>query len=335
MSDQPTDQQQAQSVRGAGDRTVQQYQEWMQINGAAHLMRAARESGVTAALRDRQHSLEELCEALSLQPATTRLLLGGLVAIGYVEQYGDDYALARAGHLLCQYDEDLGDARYGTLVARLKGETVESLSADSYRDDIAATQWIHTSAAMQAAEVLDVGGESYQGTRVLDLGCGSAVWSCAMAHRDETATVLAVDHPGAVEAARATAQSINLQDRYEFLPADPRQVDLGEREFDLVVLAQVLSAYSDDEAAALVKQSASVLASGGRLAVPDLYIGPGKAGLKESLGRLTTNLATPAGRVRELRDCQQMLLAAGLGAIQFTYLAASPTGLGMMVAEKA
>ncbi|MCC9600329.1 class I SAM-dependent methyltransferase [Stieleria sp. JC731] len=327
---------QAQSIRSAGDRTVQQYQEWMQINGAAHLMRAARQSGITAQLREKQHSLSELCEALSLNESIAKLVLDGLVAIGYVEQYGDDYALARAGHLLCQYDEDLGDARLETLAEQLKSDSKSASLGDveKFRTDLAATQWVHTSAAMQAAEILDIGGEGSQGTRILDLGCGSAVWSCAMAHRDGKSTVVAIDLAGQIEAAQSTADSIGLGDRFSTIESDPRSASPESDSFDVAILAQNLSAFSDDEAAGLLKTAFQSLVSGGQLAIPDLYQGPGKATLKESLGRLTIGLATTAGRARDLRQCQQMLIAAGFTGIQFTYLAASPMGLGMMVAQK-
>lgn len=324
------------AVRAAGDRTIEQYQNWMQTNGAAHLMRAARKSGVTAKLREGQHTLQQLCESLSLDPATTRLTLEGLVAIGFVEQYQDDFALARAGHLLCQYDEDLGDSRWETLADQLKaGGHRQTIESAPYRSRLAATQWIHTAAAMQAAEILDIGGEaSPSGIRILDLGCGSAVWSCAMAHRDADATIVAVDDRMAIEAAKTMAESIDLADRFKSIESDPRQATVGENQFDLVVLAQLLSGYSNSEAADLLKQSAAALKSGGRIVAPDFYVGPGKAGLKECLSRLAVHLATPAGRVRELRECQQMFVEAGFGAIQFTYLAASEAGLGMIVAEK-
>ncbi|MDM4017341.1 class I SAM-dependent methyltransferase [Roseiconus lacunae] len=334
----PQESDQSQSIRSAGDRTVQQYQDWMQINGASHLMRTARQSGITARLREKQHSLGELCEALSLNEDCAQLVLDGLVAIGYVEQYGDDYALARAGHLLCQYDEDLGDSRFESLLPKLKltsssndGSTADT---ESFRNDLAATQWIHTSAAMQAAEVLDIGGEGMQGLRILDLGCGSAVWSCAMAHRDPESSVTAVDLAGPLESARSTAESIGLQSRLKTIEANPPEAELGEQEFDLAVLAQVLSAYSDEQAAGLLRKAVGAVRPGGRVAIPDLYLGPGKASLKETLGRIAIHLATPGGRARDLRKCQQMMTEAGLGAIQFTYLAASPMGLGMMVAEK-
>ncbi|QEF96359.1 Mg-protoporphyrin IX methyl transferase [Stieleria maiorica] len=326
---------QASAVRAAGDRTIQQYENWMQTNAAAHLMRAARESGITARLREKQHTLDELCQSLSLCTETTKLLLDGLVAIGFVEQYEEDFALARAGHLLCQYDDDLGDSRWERLVGRLNNRGLAEVDAAAHRARIAATQWIHTAAAMQAAEILDIGGESATpAPRILDLGCGSAVWSCAFAHRDAGATVVAVDEAAALKAACSTADSIGLSDRFRTIESDPLAATVGEQQFDLVVLAQSLSGYSDDQAARLLQKSAAALKSGGRIAAPDFYLGPSRAGLKESLGRLSVHLATPAGRVRDLRECQAMFLAAGLGEIQFTYLAASEAGLGMMVAAR-
>lgn len=324
------------AVRAAGDRTIEQYQNWMQTNGAAHLMRAARQSGITSRLREKQHTIEELCEALSLDPATTQLVLDGLVTIGFVEKYGEDFALARAGHLLCQYDEDLGDSRWDTLVDRLKTSSSDkACDSSDYRSRLAATQWIHTAAAMQAAEILNIGGdESSRGIRILDLGCGSAVWSCAMAHRDADSTIVAVDQASAIRAARSTAESIGLDDRFSAIESDPTLATVGEQQFDLVVLAQLLSGYSDAQATDIVEKAVTALKPGGRLVAPDFYIGPGRAGLKESLSRISIHLATAAGRVRELRECQEMFVSAGLGAIQFTYLAASEAGLGMIVAEK-
>lgn len=331
---------QAEQVRAAGDRTIEQYQQWMQTNAASHLMRAARQCGITARLRERQHTLEELCDSLSLESTTAGLLLDGLVAIGFVEHYGDDFALARAGHLLCQYDEDLGDSRWATLVDRLDRSKPDPESEqDRYRSRLAATQWIHTAAAMQAAEILDLGSPSEAGAteslRILDLGCGSAVWSCAMAHRDPSATIVAVDQAGALQAARTMAESIDLADRFRGIEGDPRHVTVGSEAFDLVVLAQLLSGYNDQDAAAVLSKAAASLRSGGRLVAPDLYLGPGRAGVKEAFGRLAVHLSSAGGRVRDLRECQGMFLAAGLTSVQFTYLAASEAGLGMIVAERA
>ncbi len=111
------------SAQGAARQTLDQYHQWMQINAASHLIRAARTVGLIGQLREGQRTHEQLCQTLSLAAGSSLLLLDALVAIGIVEKYGDDFALSRAGHLLCQYDDDLGDRRWDRLVDRLRGES--------------------------------------------------------------------------------------------------------------------------------------------------------------------------------------------------------------------
>ena len=245
------------AVQAAGDRTLDQYQDWMLTNAASHALRIARRLGITARLRERQHTIEELGEALGLDSTRLKPLLETLVAIGFVEQYETDYALARAGHLLCQDDEDLGDARWERLEDCLRQGAPADSSA--YHARVAATQWIHTAAAMQAAEILDIGGEGApRGPRILDLGCGSAVWSCALAHRDAESTVVAIDTAEALGRARAMADSIGMGERFRMIEASPEAATLAADSFDLVVLAQQLSSRRDDDAAHLLSRAVRV-----------------------------------------------------------------------------
>ncbi|MEO1527380.1 MAG: class I SAM-dependent methyltransferase [Planctomycetota bacterium] len=320
-----------QAVQAAGDRTLDQYQDWMLTNAASHILRTARTLGVTKRLRERQHTIEELGQALSVEESRLRPLLDALVSIGFVEHYETDYALARAGHLLCQDDEDLGDGRWEQLESRLRGD--DPADSVDYQRRLAATQWIHTSAAMQAAEILDIGGsDSPRGLRILDLGCGSAVWSCAMAHRDADSTVVAIDEAASLSRARAMADSIGMGDRFRMIESSPDVATLAEASFDLVVIAQQLSSREDEVATRLLGRAVASLQPGGRLVAPDYYAGPAKPSLNESVAALSL-VAETAGRARPLPEVQQMLLAAGLTSIQFTYLAASRQGLGMVVAS--
>jgi hypothetical protein len=155
-----------------------------------------------------------------------------------------------------------------------------------------------------------------------------------MAHRDADASIVAVDQAASIQAARSTADSIGLADRFSAIESDPTVATLGQQHFDVVILAQMLSAYSDSQASGLLQKATDALRPGGRLVAPDFYLGPGRAGLKESLARLSIHLATAQGRVRDLGECQAMFVAAGLGSIQFAYLAASEAGLGMIVAQR-
>ncbi|MGI9473043.1 MAG: methyltransferase domain-containing protein [Rubripirellula sp.] len=318
----------------AQDRTLDQYQQFMRINAAANLFRSAREVGLLRELREGQRTLEQLCEALSLKPEATRLMMDALVATSIIEKYGDDFALSRVAHLLCEYDEDLGDQSWQRLPAQLRGEA-PPIDDQSYLDSVAATQWIHTPSAMQAAEILDLGGEDeLQGPSILDLGCGSAVWSSAMAHRDPKAVVTAVDSEAALKAAKSTADSIGLGDRFQVIEADSGQVELAEAAYDMVVLAQRLSRLSSDAGRELLTRAISAAKPGGRLIVIDLFRGPTTPNISECIEALMLELNTTDGSIRTMQEIQDELQELGLEQVQFTFLADSRVNMGMAVGTR-
>jgi 2-polyprenyl-3-methyl-5-hydroxy-6-metoxy-1,4-benzoquinol methylase len=325
-------------IMSAQDRTLDQYHEFMQVNAVSHLLRTARQVGLIDQLRKGQHTADELADTLSLQTGTLALTLDALVAIGIVEKYDDDFALSRSAALLCQYDEDLGDERWETLADAIQGKPdVASGSREdaAYHAHIAATQWVHTPSAIQAAEILDIGGEDeIQGPTILDIGGGSAVWSCAMAHQDAKATLTVVDHEGAIEAARTMANSIDLIDRFDAMVADPMKSNLPSEEFDIAVIAQRISALGDEMAGELMARAVAAVRPGGRVVVIDQFRLPSKPNLSETIEALKLNLETKQGYMRSLEDGKDLFAGAGLGLVQFSFLAASRTNLGLMVGVK-
>ena len=320
----------------AQDRTLEQYHQLMQINAASHLVRAARSLGILAELRKGQRTLEQLSESLRLSREPASGLLDALIAIGIIEKYGDDYALSQAAQLLCQYDEDLGDARWQRLPDLVRGQSDRQQNDEQrHFDYLAATQWIHTPAAMEAAEILDIGGQGeVAGPKILDLGCGSAVWSCAMAYRDPEATISAVDNREALDAAESTANSIGILDRFEAKVSDPLEAELPADHFDWVVLAQRLSCLGPDVASRLVTKAAWAAKPGGRIVVIDLFRGPSRFNLAECVQVLNLQLETRQGAVLTLEQMESELREAGLDDIQFVFLSRSRANLGMSVATK-
>ncbi|MGI9465822.1 MAG: methyltransferase domain-containing protein [Rubripirellula sp.] len=324
----------------AQDKTLDQYQQFMKINAAAHLFRSARKLGLLTELREGQRTLTQLCEKLSLKRGATKLVLDALVASSIIEQYEEDYALSRVAHLLCQYDQDLGDATWNHLVGHVR-ESGESeadetpIDDQAYLNSLAATQWVHTPAAMQAAEMLDLGGEDgITGLEILDLGCGSAVWSAAMAHRDQKATVTAVDQAAALKAAQSTADSIGLGERFRALEADPAEAELDDAEFDLVVVAQRLGCLGPNEGQKLLSQAIKALKFGGKLVVIDLFRGPTKPDMSECVEALKLELGTQHGSMRTLETIQTELAELGLENVQVTFMPDSRVNMGMAVANR-
>ncbi len=328
----------------AQDRTLDRYQELMQINAASQILRVARQIGLFDQLASGQKTLPQLAENLQLDSVGLNCLLDGLIAISVVERYGDDHALAPVMQLLSQYDADLGDAHWTALPQLLRGNTSpgdDKLSTDrrAHLDSLAATQWIHTPAAMQVAEMLDLGGDSGPKPRgdvlrILDLGCGSAVWSSAMAYRDGNATITAVDSPACLQAAASTAASIDLTARFEALPGDPLSIALPAAPFDLVVIAQQLQAAGETQRDQLLGQAQSALAPRGTLVIIDLFAGPTKPRLSEAVEALTIYTATGgAGKIQSAPELEQLLRQRGFSDVRFTFVAASRVNMGLLVAR--
>lgn len=324
----------------AQERTLDRYQELMQINAASHVLRSAREIGLFDELRRGQKTIEQLTENLLLTRETIELLLDCLVSMNVIERYAEDHALSPVMRLLCEHDADLGDGGWLRLTSKLQQQPIE-INDPGYLNAIAATQWIHTPAAMQAAEILDIGSDRPEAIannvdplKILDLGCGSAVWSCAMAYRDLNARIVGVDNEAALAAAAHTAGSIELGARFLPVAGDPESIQLPGSEFDLALLAQRLHSASPESANRLLQQAVSSLVPGGRLVIIDLFRGPAKPRLSETIEALRLHLATQHGRMRSISEAQEQLEQLGLQAIQFTFLAASRINLGLMVARK-
>ena len=337
------------------NQTIDLYGQLMQVNASSHLLRTARQVGVIDELREGQRTLDELCQARFLNREATGLLLDALTVIGVVERYGEDYAISQAARLLNQYDNDLGDEFWQQLPDLLTGKrSRDKADRRAMENRDTATQWTQTAAAMQAAEILDLGGKEKDqdydqekeaekrgdlegdgggAFRILDLGCGAAVWSCAAAHRHGGSTVLGVDHEEVRLAATNTADSIGLGERFEFEAGDLLSLDLPDDAFDLCFIGRRLHYLGDGDAASVLQSAAAAVRPGGRVVVIDLFRVPSRKNLTETVEALRLELGTAEGSMRTLQQGQQMMTDAGLDNVQFTFIAASREGLGMCVGE--
>lgn len=329
-------QSQQQAVRSAQERTLGLYHQLMKINAASHLIRALRELRIIELLREQQCTAEQIWTRLALKPDVVIQILDAAVAIGIVEQYQEDYALSRASHLLCQYDHDLADREWNQLVGLAKGELDRgNLDDQMHANHLAATQWIHTPAAMEAAEVLDFGNHASDATvEILDLGCGSAVWTSAMAYRDASSKITAVDLPAALEAAQSTADSIGLGDRFQAVAADPCKAELEEAAYDWVVVAQRISAMGEQRGEQYLSRAAKFLKPNGRLVVIDLVEIGDKPTLADRVESLRLKLSTTQGETLTPEGLQGHLKAAGLVDCQFALLSKGNAKIGVAVASR-
>jgi len=332
----------------AQDRTLDHYQELMTINATSHVLRAGRWLGIFDQLAEGQKTLPMLADVFKIAPDRLLLLIESLIAIGIIEQYQDDYALSSTARLLCQYDADLDDATWEQLADTLRADrpradqVADEQVPQQRFDSIAATQWVHTPAAMQVAEILDLGPPREDAPEtdasvleLLDLGCGSAVWSCAMGFRDPLMRITAIDQEPALVAASSTANSIGLGDRFTTRVGDPLTCRLEADAYDLVVVAQRLHSLTGNQIEQTLRRCREALKEGGKLVIIDSFRGPNRPSLAESLEALRMQIQTDHGEIPELAAAQSRIQRAGFANVQFTFIAASRVGLGLMVGSKA
>jgi ubiquinone/menaquinone biosynthesis C-methylase UbiE len=128
---------------------------------------------------------------------------------------------------------------------------------------------INREPARRVAEALGAGA-SHRGMRVVDVGCGSGVWSIAIAEADPRARITAQDFPGILKETRRYLKQHGLENRYEFLPGNLKHVSFGENRFDLALLGNIVHTEGERSSRDLFGRLARALKPGGRVAIIDM-----------------------------------------------------------------
>lgn len=292
------------------------------------VVRATWELRVAEHLRDGADTAEALAGAAGLAPRGARVLLEGLVAIGFAERAGERYTLVPMAQGLL-LPEGLGgllatwlSAPSWQLWSNLSDSVRTGEPADAFGYDhdywprlARATALITrmfgagTAAALGAAP----------GTigRVLDLGCGSGGIGHTLLLADPTATLVSLDSPAVLEVAAEHAEALGLGERTEHRevdllgdhdPNDGLGLGMGLEAFDLVVCSKVLHHFSASHAQRLIAHMVGALRPGGRLVVGDFLAGTAFGALFDALLLLTA----PDGALFSGDELAAWLDAAGL-----------------------
>src|SRR5947209_20423306 len=102
---------------------------------------------------------------------------------------------------------------------------------------------------------------------VIDIACGSGIWGIAVAEADKEARITAQDFPGLFETTRAYLKRHGVEDRYDFLPGDLKEVDFGENRYDLALLGNIVHSEGEASSQDLFKRLYRALKPGGRMVI--------------------------------------------------------------------
>ena len=102
---------------------------------------------------------------------------------------------------------------------------------------------------------------------LLDVGCGAAVKSLALARAHPEVEVTCLDRPAVLEVARHLAAELDLASRTTFLPGDLGHAALEPEFYDAALLGYVTDYLRPPQNLSLLRRVHAALAPGGRLAV--------------------------------------------------------------------
>lgn len=252
----------------------------------ARVLAASVRLGLFSHIAGGARTAADVAAAASASARGTRMLLDALVTLGLLMKERDHYALTppAAQYLVRESPDYVGAVWEGkmffepwehlTEVVRT-GRPFRRLETSEAAEQffpalVRALHVMSVAPARRMAEALGAGAGGDEGLRVLDVACGSAVWSIAVAELDPRARVTAQDFPQLFETTREYLRRHGVEDRYDFLPGNLREVEFGEGLYDLAILGNIVHSEGEASSRDLLRRLRRALRPGGRVAVIDM-----------------------------------------------------------------
>jgi SAM-dependent methyltransferase len=258
----------------------------------ARVIMAGADLGIFDTLAEGPATAAEVAEHCGTDPAATEKLLFALAATDYVRYHGDRYEVTKTARkwLVGDSPECLTDklrfqliewefmARSEEYVRTGKPLELHALPGgelwESYQRGMRAMAGAFSTEAVRRLPVPD-------GARdVLDIGGSHGYYSVALCRRHEGLRAVVLDLPQAVEHAAPLLAAEGMGDRVVHRAGDALRDDLGEEAWDVVMIAQLVHHFSDEQNRDLAVRVARALRPGGVYAILDAFrpSTPGEAG---------------------------------------------------------
>ncbi|MEV6768356.1 class I SAM-dependent methyltransferase [Nocardia sp. NPDC051030] len=297
--------------------------------------------GVFEALRTGPASSDEVAESISGDPRSVRLLLEALVAYGWVtrteSRKGESRYAAEEAVIACLTGGSmfslLGKVGYNRAVSSTAWRGLDhsvrngvsggngeidnnAISAEQYEDLVTGINfWAPPIVDKLADRLSRDGWGSGEPREILDIGCGSGIYSQLLLRRFEAATAIGLDADNILRIAADQARTLGVAERFDTRAADFWGADWG-RDRDLVVFANIFHLVNPSGAATLLEKARAAVGPDGVIAIVDnILVGGLETDSPQdrfaSLFALSM-LVTGGGTTYELRDYDAWLAGAGL-----------------------
>lgn len=308
-------------------------------NALSYAIRTAFSLGVFEVLGEGQKNVQQLADATSTDVGVLQLLLDVLINTELLEKYGDDYALSAVARLVPKQFMDFGDLYWCHLKNFVQSgqplpdnDNVAHTEAD-FLASAAANQWMMTPAAIDAAQVLDIGNTRH-GLRILEIGCGAAVFSSTLIHRDADSRLVLLDTGSNLKRAEKTIESIGAADRVQYEESGYLDFNLDNQPFDLVIAAGIVHRHTEDQCQTMFKSIHAHLKPSAELVIVDVFPGQSEGDATRTIYALEIALRTRQGGLHDPARFQHTLIMNGFDQVRFAHLPAPPHIWGLVLAQR-
>jgi 2-polyprenyl-3-methyl-5-hydroxy-6-metoxy-1,4-benzoquinol methylase len=252
----------------------------------ARLVMVGTKLGVFEALREGPLEAYRVADRCGLDGRGTQKLLFALAGAEYVKEKNGRYELtpvarkwlvahsphSLADKLLLQFHEwkwiEHAEAYVRT------GEPLELHSAISGEEWAIYQRGMRAVAGAAAAEASRRVPVPKDARHLLDIGGSHGYYSVALCRRHEGLSGVVLDLPEAVEHAAPILAAEGMGHRVVHRPGDALTDDLGSRAYDVVLIAQLVHHFSEEQNRALAVRVARALRPGGVYAILDAFRSP-------------------------------------------------------------
>lgn len=287
----------------------------------ARAIMAAAELGIYEVLGKDSKTFQQVADSCKTHPAATKQLLDCLAGVGYLKWSNDQYSIKPKYHkwLLKEYPSNLiGKLRFQisewNWMAKLE-DYVRTGKPMELHSVITQSEWANYQDGMRdlsANTAKELAGKIKlppHTSKLLDIGGSHGLYSIELCKKYPSLTSTILELPGAVDRASAIAAEQGFTDRVKYQAGNALTDDLGEQQYDLVMINNVVHHFTAEDNLKLAQKVARALKPGGMYAVGEFIRSskPGEGGAVASSAGLYFSLTSESGTwsIEDINSWQQ------------------------------
>lgn len=297
------------------------------------LLRTAVELDVCSAVAAGCTSVGAVAGKLQLNENAAGLLLNSLIALGFISRQANELKLSDEAATYLDKASPLYIGNYILGVEKEReawqqlpqairtGKPISSVNKDMEAEEffpqLAANIFPlnFTTAQMVVKELALT--KKLVDARVLDIACGSAVWSIPFALHDTSVKVDALDFPAVIAMTKKFVGQYGVEPQYSYLTGNWREVPLAPSTYDFVLLGHILHSEGEALSKQLLQYAFQALKPGGKLIMAEVIIDNDRQGPPfATLFALNMMLLTENGCVFSMAQLEKLMAEIGFTNIE-------------------